>query len=228
MQPCLLHHETRERLPAQIAVLANDDFAWFARYGLAIQARNVLDDGTKQSRNLWYEETLPPDAVLYAIRHGAGDCLLGRRYQLLIERHPHPLAAGHEIQHPFLAPVPVIAQNEALHADLHAFRLVCPTLHVRAFAALVIDRNDASIVRRDPPFYGRAFPRRCRWSRPTRLAPTPGMPDADSRRTRLPSVPAPGAVPHPEPETAVRLAVVTRELRSARHDHQPAAAARMG
>ena len=51
----------------QIAVLANDDFAWFARYGLAIQVRNVLDDGTKQSKNLWYEETLPPDAVLYAI-----------------------------------------------------------------------------------------------------------------------------------------------------------------
>ena len=47
--PLLLHHETRERLPAQIAVLANDDFAWFARYGLAIQARNVLDDGTHRT-----------------------------------------------------------------------------------------------------------------------------------------------------------------------------------
>ena len=72
MQPCLLHHEKSERLPAQIAVLANDDFAWFARYGLAIQARNGLDDGTKQSKNLWYEETLPPDAVLAALIESRG------------------------------------------------------------------------------------------------------------------------------------------------------------
>ena len=96
MQPCLLHHETRERLPAQIAVLANDDFAWFARYGLAIQARNVLDDGTKQSRNLWYEETLPPDAVLYAIVMGRGDDALGAPDSLFPERDPYLQAGGNE------------------------------------------------------------------------------------------------------------------------------------
>ena len=97
MQPCLLHHETRDRLPAQIAVLANDDFAWFARYGLAIQARNVLDDGTKQSKNLWYEETLPPDAVLYAIVMGRGDDALGALDSLFPERDPY-LQAGGNVQ----------------------------------------------------------------------------------------------------------------------------------
>ena len=96
MQPCLLHHETRERLPAQIAVLANDDFAWFARYGLAIQVRNVLDDGTKQSKNLWYEETLPPDAVLYAIVMERGDDALGALDSLFPEREPYLQAGGNE------------------------------------------------------------------------------------------------------------------------------------
>ena len=93
MQPCLLHHETRD----QIAVLANDDFAWFARYGLAIQARNVLDDGTKQSKNLWYEETLPPDAVLYAIVMERGDDALGALDSLFPEREPY-LQAGGNVQ----------------------------------------------------------------------------------------------------------------------------------
>lgn len=65
--PLMLHDETRKRLPEQLAVLHDSDFAWFARYGLAVQARNVLEDGTKKSKNLWYEETLPPDTVMYAL-----------------------------------------------------------------------------------------------------------------------------------------------------------------
>ena len=40
------------------------------RYGLSIQARNVLEDGTKKSQNLWYEETLPPDTVMVALVSG--------------------------------------------------------------------------------------------------------------------------------------------------------------
>lgn len=64
-----------ERLATQLAVLSAEDFAWFARFGLAVQARNVLNDETKTSENLWYEESLPPDAVLYALfsAHGPGD-----------------------------------------------------------------------------------------------------------------------------------------------------------
>lgn len=67
IQPLLAHEPTRQRLAEQIAVVHDDDFAWFARYGLAIQARNVLEDGTKKSTNLWYEETLPPDTVMYSL-----------------------------------------------------------------------------------------------------------------------------------------------------------------
>jgi len=61
-----------------LAIVSDDEFAWFARHGLAVQARNRLrnkaddenDNGpefTKKSLNLWYEETLPPDTVLYLI-----------------------------------------------------------------------------------------------------------------------------------------------------------------
>ena len=67
IQPLLAHEASRQRLASQIAVLHDDDFAWFVRYGLAIQARNVLENGSKKSTNLWYEETLPPDTVMYTL-----------------------------------------------------------------------------------------------------------------------------------------------------------------
>ncbi|MDQ3460561.1 MAG: type III-B CRISPR module RAMP protein Cmr4 [Deinococcota bacterium] len=65
---------TAGRLNEQLAILSDDDFAWFARYGLAVQARNQLTD-KKTSNNLWYEETLPPDTLMYAVlaeRNGKG------------------------------------------------------------------------------------------------------------------------------------------------------------
>src|SRR5690606_19988598 len=54
------HDDTRGRLTGQLHVLHDDDFVWFARHGLAIAARNQLDKENKTSKNLWYEETLPP------------------------------------------------------------------------------------------------------------------------------------------------------------------------
>lgn len=54
-------------LEERLIVLHDDDFAWFATNGLAVQARNVLDEKTKESKNLWYEETLPPDTLMYAL-----------------------------------------------------------------------------------------------------------------------------------------------------------------
>ena len=74
IEPLVLHEKTRRRLDTRIAILNDDDFAWFVRYGLSTQARNVLaDDGSKRSRNLWYEETLPPDTVMYALVAGRSD-----------------------------------------------------------------------------------------------------------------------------------------------------------
>jgi CRISPR-associated protein Cmr4 len=65
--PFVSHAATRDRLARQLVLLHDDDFAWFARYGLAIQARNVLDPEKKTSANLWYEETIPADALFYAV-----------------------------------------------------------------------------------------------------------------------------------------------------------------
>ncbi len=65
--PLIGHLPTQQRLAHSVAVLHNDDFAWFARYGLTIQARNLLEPDTKISRNLWYEETLPCDTLMYTL-----------------------------------------------------------------------------------------------------------------------------------------------------------------
>ena len=48
-------------------MLEDDDMNWFARRGLAVHARNELDPHTKVSTNLWYEESLPPDTVMYSL-----------------------------------------------------------------------------------------------------------------------------------------------------------------
>ena len=63
----IAHDATRRRLSRQLVVLHDNDFAWFARYGLPIQARNQLDKDTKKSENLWFEESLPPDTLMYAL-----------------------------------------------------------------------------------------------------------------------------------------------------------------
>ncbi len=67
VQPLIAHDQTRQRLANQLVVLHNDDFIWFARFGLAVNARNVLDDQKKTSMNLWYEETIPPDSLFYLL-----------------------------------------------------------------------------------------------------------------------------------------------------------------
>ena len=55
------------RLGKQLLIMSDDDFAWFARYGLPIYARNQLEKDTKSSKNLWYEEHLPADTLMYGI-----------------------------------------------------------------------------------------------------------------------------------------------------------------
>ncbi|CAM2007707.1 type III-B CRISPR module RAMP protein Cmr4 [Acanthopleuribacter pedis] len=65
--PLIRHQLTRERLAKTMVILTDKDFAWFARYGLTVQARNQLEAKTKQSKSLWYEETLPPDTLMYTM-----------------------------------------------------------------------------------------------------------------------------------------------------------------
>jgi CRISPR-associated protein Cmr4 len=76
------HDVVHQRLKESLVVVNDDDFAWFARYGLQVQARNQLEDDTKRSNNLWYEETLPPDTVMYALLLGRTDDSLAMVRQL--------------------------------------------------------------------------------------------------------------------------------------------------
>jgi CRISPR-associated protein Cmr4 len=66
IKPLFGQNPAAERLDKQLAVMSDNDFSYFARYGLAVQARNVLSD-KKTSENLWYEETLVPDTLMYSV-----------------------------------------------------------------------------------------------------------------------------------------------------------------
>lgn len=59
------HDSLKTRCLQQLLILNDEEFAYFARYALAVQAHNVLEADTKISKNLWYAETLPPDSLLY-------------------------------------------------------------------------------------------------------------------------------------------------------------------
>lgn len=70
--PCEL---ARAKLQERLAIVSNEDFAWFVEHAIPVVARNVLQDSdearkenddipTKISKNLWYEEHLPADTVM--------------------------------------------------------------------------------------------------------------------------------------------------------------------
>lgn len=95
----IAHEAAAARLPAQLVVLSDDDFAWFARFGLAVQARNVLHEETKESMNLWYEETLSPDSLFYAYladRAGANGSGLDAALGSLFAERPYLQVGGNE------------------------------------------------------------------------------------------------------------------------------------
>ena len=95
IKPLICHKLTLDRLAKQLVVLRDDDFVWFARYGLAIQARNVLNETTKTSENLWYEESIPADSLFYTLlaerQAGALDSVTK-----LFDHHPYLQVGGNE------------------------------------------------------------------------------------------------------------------------------------
>ncbi len=95
LKPLIRHSETADRLGKQLVVLSDASFAWFARYGLAINARNVLDEKTKTSKNLWYEETLPPDSLFYLLLAERSDGAL-EKTKALFANTPYLQAGGNE------------------------------------------------------------------------------------------------------------------------------------
>jgi CRISPR-associated protein Cmr4 len=54
------------RLYKQLAIMSDEEFGWYAQNALPVTARNQLNEN-KMSKNLWYEETLPPDTLLYSL-----------------------------------------------------------------------------------------------------------------------------------------------------------------
>ena len=95
LRPLVRHTTTADRLADQLVILNDDDFAWFARFGLSVNARNQLNESTKTSENLWYEETIPPDALFY--------CLLAERsagalsaIRSMLDAYPYFQVGGNE------------------------------------------------------------------------------------------------------------------------------------
>ncbi len=89
------HEQTAARLEDQLVIINNDDFAWFARYGLAVNARNKLDNEKKTSENLWYEETIPPDAIFYALLAERGNDAINNVREIFKEK-PYLQVGGNE------------------------------------------------------------------------------------------------------------------------------------
>lgn len=91
------HAPTRARLASQFVVLHDDDFVWFARHGLAVQARNRLDPEKKTTVGgaLWYEETIPPDALFYALLAERGEKAIEPVANLFRDR-PYLQVGGNE------------------------------------------------------------------------------------------------------------------------------------
>ena len=88
------NEDTAERLENQIAILNNDDFKWFAQYGLSVNARNVLKEN-KTSKNLWYEELIPTDTVFYTILFQRGENVI-ESIKKMIEEKPYIQLGGNE------------------------------------------------------------------------------------------------------------------------------------
>jgi CRISPR-associated protein Cmr4 len=91
------HQSVQERLTDQLVIVADNEFKYFARYGLPVNARNVLNDNTKISQNLWYEETVPADTLFYSLiipRPGQEQQL--KKVQQLFVEHPYLQVGGNE------------------------------------------------------------------------------------------------------------------------------------
>ncbi len=89
------YKSTSNRLDRQLIMLHDNDFKWFAQYGLAVNARNKLDEEKKTSDNLWYEESLPPDSLFYTIMYERGGKALDQ-IEDLIKKRPYLQVGGNE------------------------------------------------------------------------------------------------------------------------------------
>lgn len=61
-----------EKLSSQLLIMADADFAWFAKNATAVTPHIAIESETKTVKGgaLWYEETLPSDTLLYTMLMG--------------------------------------------------------------------------------------------------------------------------------------------------------------
>ncbi|MDI9617276.1 MAG: type III-B CRISPR module RAMP protein Cmr4 [Methanothrix sp.] len=94
LEKMILHQKTASRLDKQLVIISDDDFQWFASYGLPVAARNRLDEN-KKSKNLWYEESLAPDTLMYAMVFERRDGAL-ERLKSMFQDNPYLQLGGNE------------------------------------------------------------------------------------------------------------------------------------
>jgi CRISPR-associated protein Cmr4 len=58
-------NDAEQALKKQLVIVSNDNFTHLVNHATPVNAHNVLNSLTKTSDNLWYEETLPPETLLY-------------------------------------------------------------------------------------------------------------------------------------------------------------------
>jgi len=84
-------------LKNRLVVLSDKDFTWFARYALPVMARNVLSkDGKKKSENLWYEESLAPDTIMYLLLGERNDGAVGNVTKVIKDKARYIQIGGNE------------------------------------------------------------------------------------------------------------------------------------
>lgn len=64
-------HFKEDTLKNRLIIVSDDVFKTLVTTATQIIARNVLEDKTKKSKNLWYEEVVPADAIFYTIMKSA-------------------------------------------------------------------------------------------------------------------------------------------------------------
>lgn len=58
--------QDRDALAERLVIVHDAIMRWLTDYALPVRARNVLNED-KVSKNLWYEETLPTDTLMYSL-----------------------------------------------------------------------------------------------------------------------------------------------------------------
>jgi CRISPR-associated protein Cmr4 len=99
LSPLIKHDSIRNRLKNSLVVIDDDEFNYFSSHGLAVNARNELKQETKTSNNLWYEETIPPDTLFYALliaRPGEQHNQAVKTVIQLFEKRPYLQVGGNE------------------------------------------------------------------------------------------------------------------------------------